>query len=437
MATRTHRGGAVAIKQVTTVSVADTWATSDTATLTINGRDLTVTIGSSVTTTDVATLLKEAVNSSIPSDPNASISPTDKARGISEFSDIEATSSAAVLSLTAKTAGIPFTVSVSEVTVGDGTLGAPVEATAATGPFHWDNADNWGEGNVPIDGDDVVFDGHSGKAKYGIDQNGVTPASIDIREGYQGEIGLPEMNTDTTGFEYPEYRQTELKIGDSADATNMAVTVDSSNSGPIRFDFNTGQVTLDVHNTGPAQDDGTPNVTLKGSHAANAVNVNRGSVGIAYLPGDAATVATLQVGFVENPAGDATVVVGTGVTLTTVNQSGGVMQTDSAATTLSQTNGDSTLLSGAHTTLNIDGGACHYRSTGTITTANVGGGGELDFTRDQRARIVSNCIIYAGATIRDPQKTVVWSNGLDLVRCAIDETTLNLGVNQTITPSAI
>lgn len=437
MSTRTHRGGAVAIKQVTTITVANTWAADDTATLSINGRDLTVTVGTAATTTDVATLLKEAVNSSIPGDSTASVSPSGKARDIPEFSDIEATSSAAVLTLTAKTAGVPFTISASESTAGDGTLGTPTEATAATGPFHWDNPDNWAEGNVPVDGDDIVFDGHSGSVKYGLDQSDVTPASIDIREGYEGEIGLPEINSDTVGFEYPEYRPTELKIGNSGDGVNLAMTIDAGNSGPLRFDFHTGQVTVDVHNTGPAQDDGTPAVVLKGTHAGNVVNVNRGALGIAYLPGDTATVATLRVGFVENPAGDANVIVGTGVTLTTINQSGGILRTSSPATTLNQSDGDSTLLSGAHPTLNIDGGTCHYRSTGTITTANVGGGGELDFSRDQRSRTLTNCNAYAGATIHDPQKTVTWTNGLDLVRCAIDETTLNLGVHQTITPSSI
>ena len=437
MATRTHRGGAVAIKQVTTITVADTWANGDTATLTINGRDLTVTVGDDNSTTQVATLLKEAVNSSIPTDSTASISPSGKARDISEFSDIEATSASAVLTLTAKTAGIPFTVTASETTAGNGSLGSPTTATSATGPYHWNNADNWAEGSVPVDDDDVVFDGDSGSVKYGLDQSDVTLTSIDIREGYDGEIGLPQVNSDTVGFEYPEYRDTELKIGNSGDGVNMSVTIDSSVSGPMRFDFNTGQVTVDIHNTGSAQQDGTPNVILKGSHASNVVNINRGSVGIAYLPGDTATVATLRVGFVENPAGDAIVNVGTGTTLTTINQSGGVLQTDSAATTISQTDGESTLLSGAHTTLNIDGGTCHYRSTGTITTANVGGGGELDFSRDQRSRTVTNCNVYAGGTVRDPQKTVTWSNGLDLVRCAISETTLNLGVHQTITPSAI
>lgn len=431
MATRTHRGGAVAIKQVTTITVADTWAQNDTATLTINGRDLTVTVGTSFTATNVATLLKEAVNSSIPTDSNASISPSDKARGIPEFSDIEATSAAAVLTLTAVTAGIPFTVTVSEVTAGDGTLGSPVEATASTGPDFWDNADNWAEGSVPVNSDDVVFDGDSGTVKHGLGQSAVTLTSLDIREGYEGEIGLPQINADSAANEYPEYRATELAI------SSTTVTIDASNSGPIRLDFGSNLATVNCHNTGPVQGDGTPNVTFKGSHASNVANINRGSVGIAYLPGDTATVLTLRIGFVENPAGDANVIVGTGVTLTTIDQSGGVLETDSAATTLSQTDGDSTLLSGAHTTLNIDGGACHYRSTGTITTANVGGGGDLDFSRDQRGRTVTNCNVYAGATVRDPQKTVTWSNGLDLVRASITEMTLDLGVNQTITPSAI
>lgn len=431
MATRTHRGGAVAINQVTTFTITGVWAADDTATLSINSRDLTVTIGSNVTTTDVATLLKEAVNSAIPSDSNASISPSGKAASIPEFSDIEATSNAAVLTLTAKTAGIPFTITGSESTAGTGAVGSPTEATSATGPYHWDNADNWAEGSVPVATDDVVFDGDSGDVKYGLGQSAVTLTTLTISEGYSSQIGLPEINQDLVGQEYPEYRSTELAIG----ATT--VRVDASGSGLMRVDFGSVQTTVNVDNTGPAAQDGTPNLTIKGTHASNEVNVNRGVVGIAYLPGDTATVATLRAGYIENPAGDANVRVGSGATLTTIDQSGGVLQTESAATTFTQTDGESTLLAGAHTTLNLDGGACRYRSTGTITTVNVGNGAELDFSRDQRSRTVTNCNVYAGAAIQDPQKTVTWSNGLDLVRCAISETTLNLGVHQTITPSSI
>ena len=42
-----------------TITVADTWAAADTATVTINEKDLTLTVGSLVTTTQAATSIKE------------------------------------------------------------------------------------------------------------------------------------------------------------------------------------------------------------------------------------------------------------------------------------------------------------------------------------------------------------------------------------------
>ena len=78
------------------------------------------------------------------------------------------------------------------------------------------------------------------------------------------------------------------------------------------------------------------------------------------------------------------------------------------------TNGTFTALNGAHTTINVDGGTCYYRSTGTITTLRVGGGAEASFARDMRSRTITNCELHANGAIRDPFKTVTWSNGVDV-----------------------
>lgn len=440
MATVTFRGGAVAVKQVDTITVANTWATNDTATMTINGRDITVTIGTDATTANVATIIKEAINGDTQTGTgDHTVSPPIADGGgqaIPEFTEVVATVFGSVVTVTANTAGKPFTMSVTESTAGSGTA-TEATATTATGPEFWSNADNWDGGSLPADSDDIVFDANSGSVKYGLDQNAITPNSISIREGFDGEIGLPETNEDSSSNPYPEYRDTALIIGNSGDANPYTVTIDSSQLGAARFNFNTGQVTVNVFNTGQPALDGTPNVIVKGSHASNELNVNRGSVGVAYLPGETATVATLRVGYVENPAGDATVVCSSGVTLTNVDQQGGNLTVESNTTTLDVLDGDLTVLAGAHAAINIDGGVCHYRSTGTLTTLNVGNGGEADFQRDMRSRTITNMNVYAGSTVRDPFQTVTFTNGLDLVRCGLPDVTVDLGVHRTYALSAI
>jgi len=59
MATRRWLGRAEAVKQKSTVTVSGTWVTGETGTLTIGGADLVLTVGTTVTTADIATAIKE------------------------------------------------------------------------------------------------------------------------------------------------------------------------------------------------------------------------------------------------------------------------------------------------------------------------------------------------------------------------------------------
>jgi hypothetical protein len=130
-------------------------------------------------------------------------------------------------------------------------------------------------------------------------------------------------------------------------------------------------------------------------------------------------------------------VMGSGCTLTTITQSGGTLETNSAATTVTVSGGVWSHLAGAVTTANIDGGSCRYRSTGTLTTANVGGGGELDFRQDPRARTVTNCDIFQGASLRDPGGTATFTNGIDLNRCRLADVTLEIAEHKRITLGSV
>ena len=131
---------------------------------------------------------------------------------------------------------------------------------------------------------------------------------------------------------------------------------------------------------------------------------------------------------------------GTGLTLTTLNQSGGIVVLQGFANTptlVNKTAGTLTINAGSVTTVTNDGGRFNYNGVGTITTLNISDGAEANFTQDMSDRTVTNANLYKGGSIIDNFKTVTWTNGVDLVRCGLNEVSLDLGIHVTITPSAV
>lgn len=424
-------GAALPLAQIETITIANTWAANDTLTVTCNGRDIVLTIGTTATTTQIATELAAALGSTSTS-LGTGYSVTERGPNIAEFREFVSgetapTASGSTVILTGRTKGKPFTISVSEVTAGSGTV-STTTTRAATGPNHFDNVDNWSGGSVPVDSDDIVFDSGNVDCLYQLSNSAITPTSITITQGYTGKIGLARQNVDDSAFPYNEYRSRYLALGTSADGINTAVTIgggDGTGSGRILLDSGSGQATVVILNSGTPELTGIPAIQWKGTHASNTLAISKGSLGVAYWAGETATVATLSVGYRTNQAGDVTAVMGSGTTLTTINQTGGALETNSALTTMNQRGGTWTHMSGAVTTANIDGGSCRYRATSTLTTAVVGVG-ELDFRQDPRSRTVTNCDLNKGATLRDPGNTVTFTNGIDLNRCTPSDVTLDL-----------
>jgi hypothetical protein len=143
------------------------------------------------------------------------------------------------------------------------------------------------------------------------------------------------------------------------------------------------------------------------------------------------------VGYETSEQSDVVVVCGPGTTLTTVTQQGGDLTINSAATTITKSGGDLTCMgTGAYTTVKNWRGELIYRSSGTITNFSCGAA-TVDFRADMRAKTITNCDLYAGANVQDPQGVVTWTNGLDLNACDQGEVTLNLGKNIRLTPAAL
>lgn len=444
MAAKYWLGRGVAIAHKDTITMANTFAATDTVTVTINGKDLTVTLGTDVTTTQVATAVKEMINGDTQTGTgDHTFSTTGNLVG--EFARLTATSSGAVVTVTADDAGVPFTMTATESTAGTGTA-TRASSVANAGPHVLTTVDNWSGDAVPVDGDDLIFDGGSSSdVLYDLGGLAIQPASVTITSDFTGKIGLPKTNVDDPNLPYDEYREDQLTFANDTGTAATTVNIgDGTGQGSqrIKIDFaDCDTVTANIYGNSSRLETGTPVILLNGTVSTNILNVYRGDVGWSFYEGDTGHLATIRVGYIDNQAGDAAVVIGNDCDLgdATITMSGGVLTTNSANGTGSVTifGGEFTPRSGAHAAITVDEGTCFYRSTGTLTTLAIGGGGTADFRRDNSGRTVTNASINAGGTYLDPFKTVTLSNGLDFNRCSVADCTVDFGPHVTLTPSTI
>lgn len=437
MANRVWYGAAVPIPQVDEITVADTWATNDTATITINGKDLTLTVGTTATIAVILDNLLVMVTGT--GTFGAGYSSNTTGNLVGEFAKLTATEDgSSKLTITGPSTGEPFALTTSETTAGDGTLSEST-VTTGTGPEYFSNADNWSGDAVPIDADVVIFDHRAAAScKYGLAQTAVAPATVIVTDGFAYEIGLPDVNTYTSSLPYDEANPTYLAIGTTGDS--ITVNIEASKSGRIKIDTGDASGTVVVTDTGRRADSATPSFLWKGTATGtNSVTVNKGDVGIAFGSDETATLATLYMGYVTNQQGDANVICGIGTTLATVTKHGGSLETNAAVTTVHQTAGDWTHTAGNITTINLDGGDFYLLGGSvTITNLNGGSGGVAHYGKDTRGNTITNVIVTAGFGWDQPTDNLTLTNGIDAYRCSLtDLSPLVLPAHKTWTPSSI
>ncbi len=260
-----------------------------------------------------------------------------------------------------------------------------VTTTASEGPNDWSIAANWNTNTVPVTGDTVYISDNDISILYGLDQSAVTLAALHIEQTFTGFVGLPRTNSDGTSS-YSEYRDQYLKIG--ATLLNIG-DKEGSGSDRIKIDLGSVQSTVLITDSGSGEDENTPAILLLGTHANNVIDINRGSLGVAYYPTEASTIATLRQAFFDDATSDTTVYLGDGVTLTDIIKTGGTLDINSATTTFSQDAGETTIHAGAHTSLNVNDGVLNYNSTGTLTAVGVAGEAVLNFNQDRRPKTVT------------------------------------------------
>lgn len=282
--------------------------------------------------------------------------------------------SGGTFTLTADEAGVPFTVALADT--GDGTH-AETATTANVGNNDANTAANWELNAAPASTNDLIFNAGSVSLKYGLDQSAAAIADFRVFPGCSSQFGRFDngkahyLKLDPDLFRY-------------------------EGSGSLAM-FDIGSANIDCYVSATGQPTaGRHAVYLKGSNIATAYIV-RGNVGIAPLDADSATVATVQVGYVNSQQTDARVTIGN-VTLTTLNQLGGWVELRCAATTVN--NGVNSTLettgSAAITTLTANGTAV-LDSTGTITNLHVYG--TVNLARSRAARTVTNCTLYPGGRL--------------------------------------
>lgn len=439
MATRRWLGVAANKTHVVTVTIANTWATGDTITLTIANVDFVVTIGANVTTAQVATTLKEAFNGDTLTDTTASFTPNGSsgAQDIGFFAEIEASVSGSVVTFTARESGVPFTMTATESTAGSGTA-TLATSVPATGRNFFSDQDNWSGNTVPVDGDDIVFDSGDIDVLHGLSP-AIQPGSVTITRGYTGRIGLPDINPGPSGtsgdLKFYEYRTRRLTFDNNA--TTCTYTIgqrEGQGSGMIRIDAGAGRSTVNVWSTGQNRyDQGLPAFEFIGTHASNAMYVMDGDACAAFQKGDSTTLSILQVG--SDSTSNARMVVGDDATLTTVVQSGGSLTLSASCTTLTMHGGEATQLAGSPATLAINAGEYIDRSTATIGTGlTVGSRGHYNRTQDNRAKTITPQVtLYSGSKFHDPNKTLTLTGGFTTVGCGIENCEISLGIGRSYT----
>lgn len=416
MAAKRFRGDYPNVNQVKLLTPANV-GIGDIFTVTINGKAIAFTADAATVANVTAGLVALLSVSSIP-----------------EFAEITWEDITTAIQATAETAGESFDVT---LTTTDGNASntqtfTESDPTANTGRGDWNQAANWSSSGVPGNGDEGFLDLSSVRIRNGLAQSAVTLDELHLMQSFAGELGRPYLNEEAGEDEnsYYEYRDVYLAIG--ATLVNVGYG-EGVGSGRLMLNTGTAQTAINVFNTGSPAEQGMPSFIWKGTHASNVLEVLRGLVGVCIFPGETGQLATLRVGYVNSPEADAIVTCGAGLVVATIDQAGGILTTDSAITTKTQTAGEHIALSGNITTLNLWGGTMRYRGAGTLATVKIGTGGFLDFSQDLSARSITNVVeMSKGSKLLDPHTTVTFGVGIKLMGCKLEDVTIDIGNNRVV-----
>lgn len=393
------RGDALPVAEVKTLVVGGTPANLQVYTVTINTKQVSYTASGVDTNDTIGAALLALL--------------TDTGNTPPEFQEATYAGGLATITATGTDAGRPYTITTSAT--GTGTF-VTTTTTAATGPNFWNLAANWSTGTVPANADNVYIRQSAVDILYGLDNNAVTLALLDIDASYTGKIGLNEFSASG----YAEYREQYLKISATA-----AFCGRGFGTGPGRFRWNAGSnvTTFGIYSTGSPDSGVVAAIDFVGTHASNVINVNRGTIAVGRKPGTASTVLTMSVGTQDGSTSNASVYTGYNVTLGTVKMTGGTVDVWNGATTVTLDGGTLNANKGAFTTITNNDGTVNYDTNGTCSTYTGGTGSLLDCSRVVAARTITAATFNAKSSFRDPAKTVTFGGSGAYIACKIEELT--------------
>lgn len=229
----------------------------------------------------------------------------------------------------------------------------------------WGVAANWQPGGVPINNDDVIFDGTSNEDVTGtLDQSAVTLDSLVFAETYTGQVG----GAGTPLLINSAY----LRWGGQGD-------------GWIEGTIPTVYVT----------DTGASALTLDGT--ITTLHLCKGTIVII----GGATCTNIFLTYVSSRATDATLTIGLGCTISSVWQDGGILTSASTITTYYLMGGTGTQTTGNIITATIGGVSTFYwqPAAGTITTLYVWSGSIVDASGDGAAKTITTATLYKGGIL--------------------------------------
>lgn len=404
-AVKTWIGNAADVRQISTITVASTWLDTETATVTLNGKDIAVTLVGNEATTAVATAIKEALMASTRLDGTATTDATSNAGGqqFGEFAEFTATVSGSVVTLTANKAGIPFVFSVAE-TSASGTLTAATPQ-AATGKYFWNNAKNWDTGTVPANDDVVMLKDSAEHIRYGL-PNGSLEVTFHHYMSHTGEIGLPLININDAQRPYYEYRQRYVRPDDAGTGTNIAHRWgigDGAGSTLINICHTGVKNSHIVYNSGKplSSRPGTKALNLCATVNTSSINIVNGSVDWGSQDGQTSAYVDIQQSGGDSSGLGGVHTSGALIKLVggqmLIGQTGAIQDVQVHGGTLRTVNQTGTIA-----VIQLHAGSFEHASTATLSNLNIYAKGVFDARFGAGGFTVSAAELYLGAKYLDP-----------------------------------
>ena len=437
-----------------TMAVTGTWATGDTWTLVINKKSLTGTVGSAVSTANVADMIARAVDAAnATADLLGNETRNLGGQQIPEFNEIDADANGSTVTFTSATAGVPYTITRSEVTAGDGALGAITSVVVATGKNWLNNADNYDTGNLPIDNDTLHIDIGSVSILYALDYfraNNID-LTMNVSTNYGGQIGRPLLNPN--GYvDYRANRYFQYRGGGKQFTINPGNSPIAQQRKWFNFEDQVGVTISLLANAG--------DVTLSGADATDphgTVTILKGVVTIE--PDDAPVASTktffgdgIAIGYDGGGVADPKVTIGRNTRLhlcdsLQINSGTILIQ---AATKGVGGETPSTINSGVvefaarngqlphggdHGNITVRAGATVYPSGSEQSTGTIYNYGTVDYGRNPSQSAPDAIKMYAGSTLKIANNTLAILN-IDFPGTSPSQTTIDFPPNRRIDFSA-